>query len=232
LRLVDLRWATSYRIIATRIPRVRIFEDVAAPEDLDNVLAIEAITNDRLREVAETIRLVPIADRVVGPGSSFIMAPFAYKSLGRFSPNGALGAYYAAESLSTAIAETSYRRRTFYAATNELPLVAEERVIEAAIAAKMAIASDESDAPALLDPDAYAASHRFGARVYDAGADGVVYPSVRRASGECVAVFRPRCISNARTTKYLGFRWDGAEIVDVFELRSLTQTYPEEPGAR
>ena len=134
-----LCWDTSYRIVAARVPRVAIFEEVARPEDLDNILAIEALTNDRLREAAEAISLVPAADRVVGPGASFIMAPFAYIRPGRFSPNGVLGAYYAGDSLATAIAETSYHRAQFYRDTQERPLVAEQRVIEATITGTVAV---------------------------------------------------------------------------------------------
>lgn len=227
-----LDWPTSYRIVAARVPRVAIFEEVARPEDLDNVLAIEAMTNDRLREAAGAIYLVPDGDRVVGPGASFIMAPFAYIRPGRFSPNGTLGVYYAAAALETAIAETTYHRARFYAETNERPLVAEQRVVEAAIAADVALAVDEPNANALLDPNSYAASFVFGGAVYAADLDGVLYPSVRHAGGTCVGAYRPRCIRDARTTKYLGYRWNGREIDDVFEISSLTSNYPPEPGAR
>ncbi len=228
----DLRWETSYRIVAARVPRVAIFEEIARPEDLDNVLAIEALTNERLREAAEAIHLVPAADRVVGPGASFVMAPFAYVRPGRFSPNGILGVYYAGDSLATAIAETAYHRAQFYADTRERPLLAEQRVIEASIAGTVAVAADEANSAGLLDPNSYGASFVFGSIVHAAGLDGVVYPSVRRPEGTCAGIFRPRCITNARTTKYLGYRWNGREIDDVVEISSLTSNYPQEPGAR
>ena len=228
----DVHWETSYRIVAARVPRVAIFEEITRPEDLDNVLMIEALTNDRLREAAEAIQLVPPADRVVGPGASFIMAPFAYVRPGRFSPNGVLGVYYAGESLATAVAETAYHRAQFYADTQERPLVAEQRVIEATIVGAVAVAADEANRDALLDPNSYLASFAFGSVAHTSGLDGIVYPSVRRPEGTCVGIFRPRCIANARTTKYLGYRWNGREIDDVFELSSLTSNYPQEPGAR
>jgi RES domain-containing protein len=227
----DVRWETSYRIVAARVPRIAIFDEIARPEDLANVLAIEAIGNDRLREVARTLSLVPAEDRVVGPGSSFIMAPFAYVRPGRFSPNGARGVYYAGKTLATAIAETTYHRARFYAATGEKPLTAEQRVVEAAIAGMLAHAKTERNHAALLDPDSYTASFVFGEKAYAAGNDGVIYPSVRHATGECAGIFRPRCITNAKTTKYLGYRWNGIAIDDVFEMTSLTSTYPAEPGA-
>lgn len=232
MRAAGVRWETSYRIVAARVPRVAIFEEIARPQDLENVLAIEAIGNERLREAAQTIHLVPDEDRVAGPGSSFVMAPFAYVRPGRFSPAGVRGVYYAGDSLTTAIAETTYHRARFYAATNEKALTAEQRVIEAAIDGVVADAAAEANRTALLDPDSYVASFAFGAQCYEARHDGVIYPSVRCTTGTCLGVFRPRCVHNARTTKYLGYRWNGEAIDDVFEMTSLTSTYPDESGAR
>jgi RES domain-containing protein len=229
-----LTWETSFRIIAARVPRIAIFEDVARPEDLDNALAIEAIANDRLREAVQAIRLVPTHDRVVGPGASFVMAPFAYIRPGRFSPGGVRGVYYAGESLDTAIAETSYHRARFLADTNEKPLIAEHRLIEARIAGTVVDvgAAPKKTQTAVLDPDAYGASFDFGAKVDAAGHDGVLYRSVRRRAGTCAGIYRPRCVHDARTTMYLGYRWNGRTIGDVFSMKSLTKHYPPEPGAR
>ena len=189
-------------------------------------MAIEALTNDRMREAAQTIHLVSLADRVVGPGTTYVMAPFAYVRPGRFSPAGVRGVYYAGESLDTAIAETTYHRARFLADTNEKPLIDENRVIEATIeGAFIDVAAEPSKSrSALLQPTSYDRSFRFGAEVYAAGHDGVVYPSVRRSAGHCVGVFRPRCVQHARTTMYLGYRWNGYTIDDAFVMQSLTRT--------
>jgi hypothetical protein len=71
----------------------------------------------------------------------------------------------------------------------------------------------------LLDPEDYATSQAFGARERRAGAEGIVYPSVRDEGGECVAVFRTRPLSPARQGIHLGYLWDGHSITDVIELR-------------
>ena len=223
----------TFRVVSARVPRVSIFEDLVRPDDLKNVLAIEALTNDRLREAAGAIHLTDVSDRVNGPGASFVMAPFAYIRPGRFSPGGRRGAYYAGESLETAIAETVYHRARFFAATAELPTIVENRVIEATVAGAF-VSVDGRDArnAAVLHPDSYDESFRFGAAVFDAGHDGVRYTSVRHPRGTCFAVLRPKCVRNAHTTKYLGYRWNGQCVEDVFEMRSLTCAYPDEPGAR
>ncbi len=225
-----LRWATSFRIIAAHLPRIDIFEKVASPADLEAVLAVEALTNPRLLDAANALRLVPPADRVTGPGATFVMAPFAYPHRGRFG-DGSYGIYYAARTLATAIAETVHHRAVFLADTSEPPGVFEHRVIEAQIAGGFADAARERNAAALLAPTEYGPSIVFGAHVYAANGDGVVWPSVRAPRGRCVGVFRPRSIRDAHSAAYLGYRWNGAAIEDVFRIESLSGVYPEEPGA-
>ena len=57
-----------------------MFEAVADPADLEAVFQIEAMTNDRLREEAGDLALVPPEDRIAGPGTSPIMAAFTHLS--------------------------------------------------------------------------------------------------------------------------------------------------------
>lgn len=224
------RWKTSYRVISTRFPRLDIFESVAPPEDLENVLALEGRTNDRLRELAGAIAIVPPADRVTGPGASFVMAPFAYVRAGRFSPGGTYGVYYAAAELETAIAETVYHQERFLADTAEPPMTAEKRIVTAAIDAHVADASAERNVAELLHPSEYGASYDYGANVFDTGLDGVSWQSVRRAKGNCIGIYRPRCVQNAHTDGYLEYRWNGTRIDDVRRVESLSGSYPDEPG--
>jgi hypothetical protein len=83
-----VRWQPCYRIVASRFPPIPLFEDVADSADLEAVYAIEAMTNDRLRDEAGDLTLVPSEDRVSGPGSSVIMA---YPATITMSDRGAFG---------------------------------------------------------------------------------------------------------------------------------------------
>jgi hypothetical protein len=65
-----------------------------------------------------------------------------------------------------------------------------------------------------------------GKRVRDASGAGIVYRSVRRPAGECVAVFVPRLMRDAQTTGYVGLRWNGREITDAYRKSSLGSPYP------
>ncbi|MDB5026976.1 MAG: hypothetical protein JWO66_665 [Candidatus Eremiobacteraeota bacterium] len=224
-------WDRSYRIIAARLPRIDIFEDVADPADLDAVLRIEALTNPRIRDLEGAIRVVPPDDRVTGPGATFVMAPFAYPRASRFT-DGSFGVYYAGETIETAVAEHGHHRARFLADTAEPPGVFDHRVIEASIEGALDDVARERRASALLDPDGYDASQAYGAKRNAAGSDGLVWPSVRRRGGTCVGLFKPRLVRNAHSAYYLGYRWDGTSISDVFRMESLTGTYPSEPPTR
>ncbi|WP_255014059.1 RES family NAD+ phosphorylase [Roseovarius sp. M141] len=50
---------------------------------------------------------------------------------------------------------------------------------------------DVSGMDDLLHPDDYAASQVFGAQRRAAGSDGITWPSVRFAGGNCIAAFWP-----------------------------------------
>jgi hypothetical protein len=54
-----------------------------------------------------------------------------------------------------------------------------------------------------LSPKSYVASQILAATLVDEGSLGILYPSVRRAGGTCLACFRPSVVSNVRK----GFRY-------------------------
>jgi hypothetical protein len=70
IAICHIQWQPCYRIVPSRFPPIALFENVADPADLDAVFAIEAMTNDRLRQDAGELALAPPEDRVSGPGST------------------------------------------------------------------------------------------------------------------------------------------------------------------
>src|SRR5688572_19088872 len=103
----SVRWQPCLRIIATRFPTIHLYERVADAADWDALYALESLTNPRLQAELGAIDKIPREDRTFGPGASVIMAPFIYLNPdgGRFT-DATFGAFYAANSLATAIAET------------------------------------------------------------------------------------------------------------------------------
>ncbi|HUE97592.1 MAG TPA: RES family NAD+ phosphorylase [Longimicrobiaceae bacterium] len=219
----EIDWSPTYRIIPSRFPPVQLFERVADPVDLDAVLEIEALTNERIRDEVGELNLVPPEDRVSGPGSSFIMAAFThvYPSGGRFN-DGRFGAYYTARDRPTAIAETVYHRERFLAYTDQPPSELAMRVLRARVKGKMhELRGQSAELPAVYDRDDYTGGQALARRLREAGSYGIVYDSVRREGGECAAVLRPPVLSGCKQAEHLGYMWDGSRITTVYEKRLL-----------
>ena len=52
-----LKWTPAWRVIPSRFPSVGLFERVARPEDFDALYALEAMTNDRIRDEVDPVVL-------------------------------------------------------------------------------------------------------------------------------------------------------------------------------
>jgi hypothetical protein len=169
------------------------------------------------------LNLVPLADRVSGPNASIVMAPFTHLSpQGTRFTDGRFGAYYAAESLDTAIAETRFHRENFLRATQEAPLELEMRCYLADVACELHdLRGRQIELPDIYDPASYVASQKLGRELRDAGSNGIAFDSVRRAGGQCLAIFRPRLVQNVRQNVHLRYAWDGIAISEVYEIRAI-----------
>ena len=71
-----IRWSHAWRIVPSRFPPVGVYDRIADPADIDALFAVEALTNPRLREEADALKLVPKEHRISGPGSTPVMAAF------------------------------------------------------------------------------------------------------------------------------------------------------------
>lgn len=210
-----------YRIVPSVFPPVSIFDRVADPADLEALYLVESMTNDRLRQEAGDVSLVPVEDRVTGPGSTPIMAAFTH-----LNPDGArfsdatFSVYYAGLELATAVAETKHHREQFLAATNEGPIDIDMRVYVARIDGEFH--DLRTGAPdAIYDPDNYAISQALARRLRAQHSNGLIYNSVRQEGGTCIAAFRPRLLSDCCQERHLAYRWDGKRISDIYEKRSF-----------
>ncbi len=221
--LSEIRWRPCFRLIPSRFPTIHLFERVAETEDWDALYWLESLTNPRLRQEAGQLDLVAREDRVSGPGSTVIMAPFTHlnPSGSRFADN-TFGVYYAAAALATSIAETRFHREKFLRATRQEPMEMDMRSYLADVAANFHdIRGLRSRLTAIYDPDSYVSSQELGRALKRVGSNGVAYESVRHPGGECLAVFRPRLIQNLRQGMHLRYVWDGSRISRVYELRLI-----------
>lgn len=214
-----VRWTAAARIVPTRHPTIFLFDRVAAAEDFDALYALEAMTNDRLRDEAGQIELVAPEDRVFGLGSGPIMAAFTHLNPtgSRFS-GGSFGVFYAARERATAIEETKYHHGRFLAATAEGPMHLPMRLYHVTIDARLHdLREARADYRVVHDASSYDASRALAAALRAAGSGGVAYRSVRHPAGRCVGLFKPSGARQCVHAAYLLYAWDGSAFTDVYE---------------
>lgn len=214
-----VRWAQACRIVPTRHPTIYLFDRVADAADFDALYALEAMTNDRVRDEVGLIELVPVKERIFGPGSGPVMAAFTHLNpLGSRFSDGTFGVFYAAVDRATAVAETRYHHGNFLAATRQPPMHLPMRLYHVPIDARLHDLRPEGAVnAAVYDSTDYTAARALGRRLHAAGSAGVAYRSVRRTKGQCAGLFKPRGAGACLHAAVLLYAWDGAAFSDVYE---------------
>lgn len=216
-----VRWPSTHRIIRSRFPPVDLFEDIADPADWSLLAAAEAKTNPRIAATIGNLDLVPPARRVGGEGASQVMAPFVHVSADRRSrfADGTFGAYYAGDRFEVAVFETVHHHGRFMAATAEPPgWTSDFRELVGHLDAQLHdLRGDERFRPC-LDADDYGPSQALARTLRAAGADGLVYPSVRYPEGDAVAAFWPDVVGIPTQGRHLAYHWDGTKVDVVKDL--------------
>ena len=214
-------WPQAWRVIASRYPPITLFERLTAdPAVWDALIALEQLTNPRVRDELGEIALVPPDARVSGPGASSVMAAFTHINPkgSRFS-DGSFGVYYAAAALDTAIAETVFHFEAFARDSADPPRSEDMRVLVGVVAEAFEdiAALPAAQRVAVLDPESYAVSQACAKQLRAAGANGVAYPSVRHPGGQCIGAFRPRAVGIPHQERHLNYRWNGERVDRYFD---------------
>jgi hypothetical protein len=178
---------------------------------LQAIFALDAATNDRL--AAERHRLPGIGpeELVSGvPHAAVVNAAFCHPNpLGARFTGPDRGAWYAGFELATSQAEVAFHKSVQLA---EIGRFEDTVTYDDYLADFSGSVHDVRRARAFrpcLDPDSYIESQALAERLLDAGSLGVVYPSVRRSSGTCLAVFRPALVANVQRGDTYRFTWEG-----------------------
>lgn len=217
-----VRWTGAVRIIRSIFPPIDLFEDIADPADWPLLIAAEQKTNPRLMETIGNLDLIPPGRRVSGPGASYLMAPFTHASIDRPSrfSDGSFGVLYVADAFETALFETFHHHGLFMAATREpAGWTSQFREIVMDVAADLHDIRQASHAAA-LDPGSYSSSQSLGMALRKLGSNGILYPSVRKPGGECVALFYPDCAHDPIQGRHLDYHWDGRRVDMVRDASS------------
>jgi len=192
----------SHRLIPSRFPPVALFESAADPADLEAVMELAGWTNDRL--VAERLARLPRQEWVFGrPNASIVMAAFLHAPpMGARFSGPDLGAWYGAGRIETGIAEVGHHLRREAWARGLSPQSRHFRVYRARLEGDFHDLGHAAQGP-LLDARDYRASQAFGEGLRAAGADGIVYPSVRHAGGTAICAYRPSKILDVVQAEHL-----------------------------
>lgn len=217
---------TGHRLVPSQFPPIGVFDSVASADDAVSAMRLEGLTNDRMQTPVRRAALFPKEDWLVGQvGAQAVMAAFLHASPegGRFT-GPALGAWYSARSLETAVEETVYHATRRVVAAQGLQLHATIAMREWAhtIDARFVdVRGAHKQFAKLYDPNSYAVSQPFGERVRAQGAAGIVYDSVRHLHGTCFVMYRPRMVAPVKQGVHLEYRWTGEATPTVLQLERL-----------
>jgi RES domain-containing protein len=192
-RLIPAQFADGGASVLTRLT-----DD---PDILEGIFELDNATNGRL--LAES-RLLPGIDErelVFGiPQYRIINAAFCHPSPGGSRFNSAdRGAWYASYELETSQAEVAYHRQLWLKETAwDEEDSAEYMDYFADFRADFHDLRFSGEHAGCLSPVSYSASQKLAAELLAFGSAGIVYPSVRRKGGTCIACFRPVLVTNVR----------------------------------
>ena len=89
--IVAVRQANTHRLIPSVYPPIGLFDDVASPDDLHQILELEGWTNDRISGELGLLHNIPPHEWIVGtPNATAIMAAYCHPHPdgGRFNKIG------------------------------------------------------------------------------------------------------------------------------------------------
>ncbi len=205
---------------AQPLPAIQLFERVADPADLEAVIPIESLTNDRLRGRGGEIRLVAPEDRLSAPAPRPSWPP-SRTSIPR------AGASRTAPTARITRPTLCTRRVRDGPSPRDLPGAHEG----GAGRDRHALLSREpergtggypraaQEAPGALRPDSYASRSRSRGRIAPAGRWHRVGQRAH-PGGEC-APRQPARLKPAIQGPHLAFVWDGERIASYYEKRGL-----------
>jgi RES domain-containing protein len=180
--------------------------------ELAELYELDNATNDRLLAENDLLPGIRVHELLFGvPYYRIVNASFTHAHpLGSRFNSPDRGAWYAAFEIRTAQAEVAFHKSLDL---EEIGRFDDEVTFDDYLADFSCELHDLRARPAFaayLDSGSYVASQTLAARLLDHGSLGIVYPSVRRAGGTCIACFRPALVMNVRRAKTYRFRWNGA----------------------
>jgi hypothetical protein len=209
-----IRQNDTHRLIPSRhLGRGRSVLAGIADDDrhLQAILDLDSATNDRLLAEHERLPGIGVEELVFGvPHADVVNASFCHAHpLGARFSGPERGAWYAGVELATSQAEVGFHKSVQLAEIGRLEDSVTYDDYLADFSASFHDVRHARGFRACLDPRSYVASQKLAVRMLAAGSLGVVYPSVRREDGTCIACFRPALVGNVRRSGTYRLTWSG-----------------------
>jgi len=214
--LHNCSFADTHRLIPSKYSEEGTVLAELADTDAEvrDLVALDGATNARLLGEEGLLPGIGIHELLFGVSySQIVNASFTHASPygGRFN-SSRRGAWYAGLERDTSIAEVAFHKREQLREVNwreEEVFTCDDYLADFSAGFHDLRAVSPRFRKFLKPgpiPACYADSQQLASDLLDRGANGIIYPSVRRAGGTCVACFRPALIYQVRRGAQLEFR--------------------------
>ncbi|HBK07623.1 MAG TPA: hypothetical protein DDZ81_17520 [Acetobacteraceae bacterium] len=195
-----------YRLIPSRFPPVSVYEGLVANDRLSALVAVENLTNPRLRaesRLTEVVGTGPSADVRL---QNWNLAPFAYGN-----PDGSTffderrPCLEVADDRQTALAISVTRRQAFLESTSEAPIGLDMRMFTTPIRGRF---WDLRCHPPGLERKR---RRELGATM-PSEADGILYHPPERPTSTCLAIVKGEVLGRTLQSAHYRYMWNGSRI--------------------
>ena len=180
-------------------------------QHLADIFDVDHATNERLLAENDLLPGIGMHELLFGvPYYRIVNAAFTHAHpLGSRFNGPDRGAWYAAFDIRTAQSEVAFHKSVQLIEIGRFEDEVTMDDYRADFSGEFHDLRDASVFIECLDSDSYVQSQVLAEQLLKAGSLGIVYPSVRRPGGICLACFRPALVMNVRKGTTYRFRWSG-----------------------
>lgn len=206
-----IRRNETHRLVASKHGESVLNRIADSSRHLDDIFKLDIATNERTLVEGGIPSGIDVHELVFGvPYSQIVNAAFTHPHpLGSRFNGPDRGAWYCGFEIETAIAEVTFHKTLDLL---EVGILEDDVTVDdytADFSAEFHDLRGNKRFAQYLDPQSYVASQELAESLLAAGSLGVVYPSVRKAGGTCVACFRPAVVTNVAKGAAYRFQWTG-----------------------
>ncbi|AOY88187.1 hypothetical protein BKP64_08420 [Marinobacter salinus] len=224
LPVISVAKTRGFRLINSKLPTIDLFNDVADPDQFQDLYDLQAMTNPRFSQEIGNLNYIDLDEIPWGiPGCNYAAASFTHvpPDGSRFS-SGEFGVLYIADTMTTALAEVEYHQGKYLANIEDLKF---DRLLFRGLVCTFAgeVIHDATSLQVTHDiyhTDDYSTSRTLGAQLRAEGSEGIHYWSVRNPGATCWGLFTPKHVRSVVQAAHYEFIVGSGKIVDTKKVSS------------